>query len=118
MTSWKKRIRNCERVVKSILNQSMKPDLVFLNLSLAEFPRKNIPEELIRLEKKNPTFKINWVPGRNTKTMKKVFPILPLIDDNDLIMTLDDDTIYHKDLLKSSCEDFMRYGGTCCITRS
>ena len=40
MTSWPKRICNVATVLKSLLNQKIKPDLIELNLSLLEFPNK------------------------------------------------------------------------------
>ena len=51
MTSWTKRIGNCYQVVKSILNNTMKPDMVYLNLSIAEFPNKeqDLPRDLVQL---------------------------------------------------------------------
>ena len=39
-TSWSKRISNVYEVLKSILNQSIPPDLIELNLSETEFPNK------------------------------------------------------------------------------
>ena len=49
MTSWPKRIGNCHWVVKSILNNTVKPDAVYLNLSVAEFPNKDadLPKDLV-----------------------------------------------------------------------
>ena len=40
--------------------------------------------------------KINWVEGPNTKSMKKVFPMLKYVDDDDILMTLDDDHLLMK----------------------
>lgn len=40
MTSWTRRIGNCVKVIQSILDNSVKPDLVFLNLSVQEFPNR------------------------------------------------------------------------------
>ena len=93
MTSWTKRIQNCSYVINSILKNTVKPDTIFLNLSVEEFPNKwnDLPYELIDLSQKNPIFKINWVDGTNTKSMKKVFPILQYIEDDDIIIIVDDD---------------------------
>ena len=88
MTSWTKRIQNCSYVINSILKNTVKPDTIFLNLSVEEFPNKwnDLPYELIDLSQKNPIVKINWVYGTNTKSMKKVFPILQYIEDDDIII--------------------------------
>ena len=56
MTSWTKRIGNCAAVVKSVLGNTVKPDIVFLNLSLEEFPKResDLPRELVELSRKHP----------------------------------------------------------------
>ena len=40
----------------------MKPDIVFMNLSLEEFPNrlKDLPRDLVELSLKNPKVKIGW----------------------------------------------------------
>ena len=40
----------------------MKPDIVFLNLSLEEFPNRlrDLPKDLVELSLKNPKVKIGW----------------------------------------------------------
>ena len=49
MTSWTKRIGNCAQVIKTVLNNTMKPDAVYLNLSVVEFPNResNLPKDLV-----------------------------------------------------------------------
>lgn len=51
MTSWTKRINNCAKVVRDVINGTKKPDAIYLNLSEEEFPgkEKDIPKELIAL---------------------------------------------------------------------
>ena len=56
---------------------------------------------------KNPKVKINWVDGPNTKTMKKVFPILKYLDDEDVIIYTDDDVVFPKVLIESRISDFL-----------
>lgn len=112
ITSWVKRINNCKDVIISFLNQSLKPDLIYLNLSIEEFPNKenDLPNDLLELNNKEKTFIINWVDGPNTKTFKKVFPILKYLNDNDLVFWSDDDIILPKDTLKSRVNEFKKYG--------
>lgn len=85
------------------MDNTVKPDIVFLNLSLEEFPNrlKDLPKDLVELSLKNPIVKIHWVPGPNTKTMKKVFPILKYLDDDDVILPIDDDVNYPLNYIKS-----------------
>ena len=111
MTSWSKRIGNCVKVIQSILDNTVKPDIVFLNLSLEEFPNrlKDLPRDLVELSLKNPIVKIHWVPGPNTKSMKKVFPILKYLDDNDMIITCDDDMDIPNNFVKVRVEEFLEH---------
>lgn len=68
LTSWPKRIFNVPIVLKNILNGTLKPDYIELNLSSEEFPNKedDLPKELLEIEKLN----INWEIG-NSRTFKK-----------------------------------------------
>lgn len=118
LTSWSKRITNCTAVVQSILQQSIKPDAIYLNLSVVEFPNKekDLPVDLVELSTANPTFIINWVMGPNTKTFKKIFPILDTLTDDDIIIYTDDDIILPVDFIKSRLTDFAAYNKTCPIT--
>ena len=61
LTSWKKRIANTSKVIFSLMNQTVKPDKIILNLSYDEFANKenDLPEELLLLQ--NVIFEINWV---------------------------------------------------------
>lgn len=111
MTSWTKRIGNCFGVIQTILDNTLKPDFVYLNLSLEEFKdrEKSLPVNLVELQRKNPTFKINWVPGPNTKSMKKVFPILPYLEDDDIIIDVDDDLDLPNDLIELRAKEFFEH---------
>lgn len=62
MTSWTKRIGNCVKVIQSILENTVIPDIVFLNLSIEEFPNRlnDLPKDLVELSLKNPKVKIGW----------------------------------------------------------
>lgn len=107
MTSWKKRINNVYKVIDSIYNNTIKPDCVYLNLSLIEFPNKEVdlPIDLLNLKLKYNNFIINWVSG-NTKCFKKVFPILQYLSDDDIIIDADDDILFPTTLIESRLKDF------------
>lgn len=85
---------------------------MFLNLSEDEFPgkEKDLPKELVKLSQDKPIFKLNWVSGPNTKTMKKVFPILPLVGEDDLLIYIDDDFILPRGFVQNRVEDFIKHG--------
>jgi hypothetical protein len=107
MTSWKGRINNIEKVIESILNQTYEDFALWLTLSTDEFPDKQLPEFFQKLNDER--IHIYWIK-ENTKTLKKVFPILNyLTDDDDVIITVDDDVIYDSHFVENRLEDFKRW---------
>ena len=48
--------------------------------------------------------------------MKKVFPILPYLDDDDFIVNMDDDILMPSEFLQSRLDDFQKYHGKCAIS--
>ena len=110
MTSWVKRIGNVKKVIESVMNNTVKPDRLYLNLSLTEFYGIELPEDLVEYFNSDERLIINWVDGENTKSMKKVFPILEYLDDDDIIIDADDDILFPIDLIESRLKDFEKYG--------
>lgn len=111
MTSYPKRIKNCIKVLDYISKNTKVPDKVYLNLSTQEFPLKNksLPQNLNVLVKNTSNVVINWVDGPNTKSMKKVFPILKYLDDEDIIIDIDDDMLLPMDFIENRLKDFDKY---------
>lgn len=111
LTSWKKRIDNCYHTIISCLNQSLLPDKIYLNLSVEEFPGKenDLPKSLMQLINNNKKIIINWIYGENTKTMKKVFPMLNYLNDEDYIVYIDDDIILPYDFIENRYNEFNKY---------
>lgn len=105
LTSWKGRINTITPIIQSLINQTVKVNRIFLNLSEEEFKNKydDLPLDLLNLQ--TDMFVINWV-GKDTKTMKKVLPTLDLINDEDILIFVDDDVIYPSDLVESRLNDF------------
>jgi hypothetical protein len=116
ITSWVKRIGYVKKVIESIMDNSINPDRVYLNLSKIEFEDIELPKDLVTYFESDERLIINWVDGENTKTMKKVFPILQYLDDEDIIITADDDILFPKDLIESRIRDFNNFGGKYSIT--
>lgn len=112
MTSWKKRINNCLPIIKNILeNQSLKPDKLYLNLSVKEFDNESkLPQDLLDYINNNENLILNLVPGDDTKVFKKVFPILKYLNDDDIILCIDDDIMYPQDYVESRVNDFIKHG--------
>ena len=115
LTSWTKRIHSVKRVVESIMNNTMQPDKVYLNLSKTEFAGIELPQDLVDYFNSDDRLIINWVSGPNTKAMKKIFPILDYLQDEDIIIDADDDILFPKTLIESRVSDFNRYNRKCCF---
>lgn len=116
ITSWYKRIGYVKRVVESIMSNTIKPDRLYLNLSKEEFSDIELPSDLVSYFDSDDRLIINWVEGENTKTMKKVFPILQYLDDDDIIINADDDIFFPSDLIESRLKDFESFGKKYSIT--
>lgn len=110
LTSWTKRINNVKKVVESIMSNTVQPDRVYLNLSQTEFSGTPLPKDLVDYFNSDKRLVINWVKGPNTKAMKKIFPILDYLQDEDIIIDADDDILFPKDLIESRIKDFEKYG--------
>ena len=106
MTSWVKRIGNVKKVVESVMDNTMKPDILYLNLSKTEFKGIELPEDLVEYFNSDDRLVINWVDGENTKSMKKVFPVLQYLDDDDIIVNIDDDALLPNTFIENRYYDF------------
>ena len=118
MTSWVKRINNVKPVVENIMKGTLQPDRLYLSLSTEEFPKRELglPTDLVEYFNSDERLIINWVGGENTKPMKKVFPVLQYLDDDDIIITADDDIIFPIDLIESRINDFNKFDKKYSIT--
>ena len=116
LTSWTKRITYVKQVVESIMNNTVKPDRVYLNLSSTEFSGIELPKDLVEYFDSDDRLIINWVDGPNRKAMKKIFPILDYLQDDDIIIDADDDILFPEDFIESRLSDFDKMGRRYCIT--
>ena len=107
MTSWKPRIKHVYKTLEILINNSVRPNKVILNLAIDEFPKKNaeLPKSLLNLLKYD-NFEIYWVK-ENTNVFKKLMPTLNRFK-NDIIMTVDDDVRYPYDLVENTLKEFLR----------
>lgn len=99
MTSWTKRIKNVERTIATILDNSVLPEKIIVNLSTSEFPNKeaSLPTELVLLAKKNPIIEFHWLK-HNTTVWKKIIPTIVRFKKANVIC-IDDDRLYPKDFI-------------------
>lgn len=99
LTSIPTRINTLSVVLDSVYNQTMKADQVILYLAVSQFPNKDadLPEDIKYLEKQG-ILLIKWVAG-DLKAHKKYYYSFQDYSD-DLIITLDDDLVYHLDMFE------------------
>jgi len=100
-TSWHKRIKNIPKVIFSLLRQTIKADLIELNLCTEDFPHKekDLPDE-VNLLIDNSILHVNWV-DENTYTFKKFIPTLQKhYGENYHLITIDDDKLYDRDYIE------------------
>ena len=111
LTSWKGRIKYIHKNLERLLNNTIKPQKLILNLSTEEFPQKNLelPPEIINLQKKFNFFEIFWVK-ENNNVFKKLIPTLNRFK-RDLIISLDDDILYPNNLFEKMLNCYKKYGG-------
>lgn len=105
LTSWKERIGTAHLAIKTILRQTHSPDLTVLYLAEEEFPQreKELPSELRVLRSRR--FEIRWIK-KNIRSYKKLIPALKDFPE-DVIITFDDDLLFHKDLVKRLLAAYM-----------
>ena len=117
MTSYPRRIGNCVNVINSVLENTVLPDRIYLTLAHEEFPNweKDLPQDLYKLIMTSNRVILNWV-DKNTKSMKKVFPVLQYLEDDDIIIPIDDDMLLPKDFIEARLKDFNANGGKSPIT--
>lgn len=101
--------------LKSIINQTIKPDKIFLYLSEEEylldsgFKNKKITNNnLLNFITDNNIIDLIWV--KNTGSYRKLLPLLENKWNEDcVIITIDDDTIYDENLIKNLIDDYSKY---------
>jgi len=110
LTSWKGRIKYINNNLESLLNNSIKPKKVILNLSIEEFPNKNLdlPKEILILLKKYDNFEIFWVK-KNNNVFKKLIPTIKRFK-KDLIISLDDDILYPNNTFEKMLKCYDKLG--------
>lgn len=98
LTSFPAALPYAVKSIQSILNGTLLPDKIVLYLDTLKFPDRIVPKELEDLRINNPIFEIRFDP-RDIRSYKKLIPALEDFPD-DIIVTVDDDINYHKNLLR------------------
>lgn len=115
LTSFPGRIKQIHLCVKTLLNQSLKPDAVILWLAEEQFPQKenDLPKKLLKLQKNGLTIK--WC--NDIRSYKKLIPTMKEYPDATIITT-DDDVYYKKDWLEGLVETHKQYPQDVCCYRA
>jgi len=97
-----------QKCIASLLNQTMKPDAIYLYLSreryLLDSGFSKVPDWLSRLP-----ITVRFIP--NNGPYRKLIPLLNDKWDNDeVIITVDDDTVYSPNLVESMVKEYKRSG--------
>jgi len=114
LTSYPARINVVHITIESILSQAMKPDMVILWLAAEQFEggEDSLPHELRRLTKYGLT--IRWCD--DLKPHKKYYYTMKEYSD-DIVITVDDDVIYPKELVKKLYESYQKHPHAVSATR-
>ena len=106
-TSFPARINIVHRVLKSLYAQSKKPDKIILWLAEEQFLNleNDLPTELVE-DRNEGKFDIRWCDDLGSH--KKYFYAMQEYPE-DIIITIDDDTIYHQDVIKTLYELHRKY---------
>ncbi len=97
LTSFPARIPFLHKTITSLLNQSMKPDMLILWLAEEQFPNKekDLTQELLDLRHYGLT--IQWC--NDIRSYKKLVPTIKNYP-NEIIITVDDDIYYDKKMIE------------------
>lgn len=104
LTSYPGRIDIVHKTIKTLLNQSFKPNKIILWLADEQFPNHVIPNTLNELLQYG--LDIMWCD--NIRSYKKLIPALELYPDA-IIVTADDDNYYSKNWLEKLIDSYKMY---------
>ena len=107
LTTYPARIDYVNITINTLLTQSLKPDKIILWLAESQFPNKekDLPEKLLKLRDLGLT--IDWC--EDLKSYKKLLPTLRKYPD-DIVVTVDDDAYYDRELLSSLYNAYLENG--------
>lgn len=106
LTSYPLRIDTVAQSIKTMLSQTVKPDIFYLWLSYEDFPKgdKSIPRSLRRLKRKGLT--IRYVDDDLESHNKYYWAYRE--HPEDIIITVDDDIIYRPEVLETLLDSYER----------
>ena len=105
LTSYPKRIGIVDKVIKTLLIQTMKPDKIVLWLSEEEFKDRDLPEQLLKLCQFG--LEIQWVTDDLKSHKKYYYAVQEYL--NDIVITVDDDMYYHPELIETLYRSYIQH---------
>lgn len=114
LTSFPARIDKVYLCINSLLRQSIRADKIILWLAETQFPNgKGVPQNLLNLIGEN--FEIKYCD--DIKSYKKIFFVAQEFR-GDIIITVDDDTLYPEDWLSKLIYTYIEYPNCVCCYRA
>ena len=107
LTSFPAAIPYAKDAIKSILDGSVLPDKIVLYLTAQQFAGGKIPSDLQDLITLNSIFEVRF----HNEIIRSYTKLIPAIQDfpNDILVTVDDDVRYHKNMLKRLLSRHKKY---------
>ena len=107
LTSFSEALPFAVQAIRSILEGSVLPDKIVLYLTAQQFPSGKIPPDLHDLLNINSIFEVRFY----NQTIRSYTKLIPALQDfpNDIIITIDDDVRYHKNMLKRLLSRHKKY---------
>jgi len=98
LTSFPTALPFASQAIQSVLDGSVLPDKIVLYLTAQQFPGNKTPSELQDLLTLNSIFEVRFCD----QLIRSYTKLIPAIQDfpNDIIVTIDDDVLYHRNMLK------------------
>ena len=109
LTTIPSRSKNILYTVNSILNQKINPQKIFITISTKNLREENINYQLPDVINNHPLIEIITSEKDNGPINKLYGGILKCKNDNDIIITVDDDSIYNRNMIKNIYEQSKIY---------
>ena len=111
ITTWPPRIGFVFKCLTSILNQTVKPDLIRLSASAQQFPNRlnDFPEDLKDLISKNQSIKVIFEEGDIGPFRKEIIPASKLYGNSYFLLTIDDDFYYKENYIETMLKKLGNY---------
>lgn len=111
LTSYGERLKTVHLALDTIFRQTVKPDKIVLCVTQEDY--ELLPENLKAMEKKG---KIELITGENLRAHKKYFYTMQKYPD-DIIITVDDDVLYRRDLIEKLYAAYKLFPDCVCAIR-